>query len=442
MRHFNSALEGEPPIANLAVLVRCVADFPCANLAQLSPGAELRIGETGEAVFNYVGENLGLDRLEVVRDDNESFEQLALIEVNWIAQGDMVVPAFIPPVILAGEGDTIFITDRTSNIGTVSVEAPTRTTYYISNTDPVDIATASVLGGRDVPALAAGQFDDSIETPFQIPGGFTGEIQFLAACADSENSVVESDESNNCSFSEVTREFDPVMVGDDPTVPVPIISVTDSSGVEGDFGELPLIFDVSISASDPDSNVTVNLTTEDGSAIAGEDYADTNVEVIFPAATTVLVQPVPVTVFGDFDVELDETFTVHLSDPSPNSQIGTGMATGTVENDDLTTATVGDTSALEGNVGPTPFFFPVMIDQAHTTEDIIISLETVDVSAHAGSDYVASTQTVIFGAGTTDLSQSISVDVLGDQVIESDEEFTDVNTTREDRSAHERDRCW
>lgn len=224
MRHFNSALEGNPPLEDLRILVRCAEGAPCANADQLLPGTAFRIDETGEQLFFYVGENIGLDVIEVVENDFEAFERLALITVNWNAESDLVVPAFVPPMILAGEGDTIFVTDRTRNIGTNDVGVPTITRYYISDSTPVDVESATVLGERVVPPLAEGEFSDSVEMEFVIPSGFTGEINFLAACADDDLEVAESAEDNNCSFSEVERELDAAMVVDDPGANTPPVA--------------------------------------------------------------------------------------------------------------------------------------------------------------------------------------------------------------------------
>jgi len=355
MRHFNSALDGNPPIENLRVLVRCVENRPCANADQLIPGPDFRIGATGEQLFSYIGENTGLDVIEVVENDFEAFKRLALIEVNWVADADLIVPAFVPPVVLAGEGETIFLSDRTTNVGTADISQPTLTRYYISDVDPIDIESATFLGERTVPPLAVGEFSDRMEAPFVIPAGFSGEIQFLAACADAEEEVAESDEDNNCSFTEIVREFDTAIVVDDPDASLSTINIDNNMVLEGNFGQQVLSFDVTISQSDPQNDITVDFSTQDGTAAAGSDYEATNGQVIFSAAASVLTQSVPVNVFGDFDVEADESFTVVLMNPSSNAQILTDTATGEIRNDDFVSVSVGDISALEGNSGVTAF---------------------------------------------------------------------------------------
>ncbi len=423
MRHFNSALEGNPPIENLRVLVRCFEDYECPNTAALDPGTDFRIDETGEAIFSYTGSVPGVDLIEVVENDFEAFRQLALVEVTWTAQRDLIVPAFVPPIIMAGEGDTILLTDRTSNIGNIGVDVPTVTTYYISDTSPVDIATATFLGEREVPPLGPGQFDDSVEVSFVIPQGFTGEFNYLAACADTTDVVVEADETNNCSFSEAFKEFEAVGFGDDGSMVLPSISVSSNSVIEGDSGTTDLNFAVTITQSDPSNDITVDFATADVTAVAGEDYTETQVEVLFPAGTAELTQQVTVPVTGDFDVETDETLNAVLSNASTNAVIGTDLAVGTITDDDLVGVAVGDLSQIEGDSGVSGFAFEVTIDQPDPVEAVSVSLTTADGSAIAGTDYEAAATTVVFPQATTQLSQFVTVNVIGDLDIESDETF-------------------
>ncbi|MDH5622487.1 MAG: hypothetical protein OEY74_10430, partial [Gammaproteobacteria bacterium] len=423
MEYYNSALEDNPPLGSLNVLVRCVQDRPCANADQLLPGVLVQFDATGPKTFGYVGNNTGLDVIEVVERDFEVYPRLALLEVEWTADADLVVPAFVPPVILAGSGDTIYVSDRTSNVGTQDVSSTTTTRYFISDSDLIDVSTAVALGERVVPPLAAGQVDDSLEMQFTIPGGLIGTVQFLAACADADADIPERNENNNCSFSELEREFDVGMVIDDPVVTLPSISVSGASSAEGDTGTTELAFDVRITAPDAANDVSVRLRTLDGSALDGQDYNATDTEIVFPAGTQELSQSVPVVVIGDFDVETDETFDVELYDPSSNATISSAIATGTIENDDLVAVTVGDVAELEGDAGSVPFVVSVSIDQAHPTESVTVDLQTNDISATAPSDYESSSVQLSFAPGTLALSQSVSIDVYGDTEIEADEQF-------------------
>lgn len=431
MRHFNSALEGNPPLENLRVLVRCAEGFTCANIDQLLPGTAFRIDETGQVIFSYIGQNAGFDLIEVVENDFEAFRQLALAEVNWRAEVDLVVPAFVPPFVGAVSGDTIFLTDRTTNKGIVDVTVPTITRYYISSTEPadianpvIDIATATVIGERTVPPLGVNEFSDSLEVPFVVPPGFDGEVHYLAACADAENVAVESLEDNNCSFSEFEIEVYTAALVVDPATSLVNLSIDNATDLEGDIGTQALSFDVTISESDPQNDITVDFSTQDGTALAGVDYEALGIPLVFPAGTTSLTQSIPVNVIGDFDVEDDETFSVVLSNPSSNAEIATDTATGTIQNDDLVSVTVGDVSALEGNSGTTAFLFPVIINQPHPSTAVVVDLETLDGDALAGQDYTATTQQLTFAAATTILVQDVIVNVTGDDEVEPDEGFT------------------
>jgi hypothetical protein len=79
--------------------------------------------------------------------------------------------------------------------------------------------------------------------------------------------------------------------------------------------------------------VTVAFNTTDGTAtVANNDYAATSGTLTFaPGQTTALVT---VVIHGDTEPELDESFSLVLSNPSSNVRIVGGTATGTIINDD------------------------------------------------------------------------------------------------------------
>lgn len=113
---------------------------------------------------------------------------------------NLVIQAFIPPVILAGEGDTIYLSDLATNVGE-NISAPTQVRYYISNASPVDVATALVIGERELRGLKPRESDESLEIPFEIPEGAGDPPLFLAACIDVDNVVPETSDDDNCTTS-------------------------------------------------------------------------------------------------------------------------------------------------------------------------------------------------------------------------------------------------
>jgi hypothetical protein len=124
----------------------------------------------------------------------------AYVEVTWSGGPDLTIPFFIPPVIKTQSGNTIFITDTTENNKEIATTAagPSITRYYISDKEIVDPKTAIVLGERNVPALAPGQSNESIELQFTVPEGLPAGTYYCIACADADDTVAELDETNNC----------------------------------------------------------------------------------------------------------------------------------------------------------------------------------------------------------------------------------------------------
>jgi predicted outer membrane repeat protein len=84
------------------------------------------------------------------------------------------------------------------------------------------------------------------------------------------------------------------------------------------------------------------------------------------------------------------------------------------------TLSIADVSANEGNSGSTPFVFTVTLSAA-SASSVTVDYATANGTATAGSDYVATSGTLTFAPGVT--SQTITVDVIGDTTVESNETF-------------------
>ena len=112
--------------------------------------------------------------------------------------------------------------------------------------------------------------------------------------------------------------------------PLPVVSIADTSLLEGNSGTTNAVFQVTLS-NPSSSEVRITGTTSNGSATNGTDYTTTTTTLIFPAGTTNKTFSVPV--IGDVNNEPDQTFFATLSAPV-NCAIGRGTATGTIINDD------------------------------------------------------------------------------------------------------------
>lgn len=89
-----------------------------------------------------------------------------------------------------------------------------------------------------------------------------------------------------------------------------------------------------------DYDVTVNFTTQDGTAIGtttgGEDYIAQSGSVTIPAGETTV--PITMYIIHDQPIELDENFTVTLSSPNPSTSVGLGRSRATATILEQTTA--------------------------------------------------------------------------------------------------------
>jgi len=82
---------------------------------------------------------------------------------------------------------------------------------------------------------------------------------------------------------------------------------------------------------------------------------------------------------------------------------------------------IADARVVEGNSGTTNATFAVTLSEA-AASSVTVNYATANGSAVAGSDYIAGSGTVTFAVGET--SKTVSVGVVGDGTVESDEIFT------------------
>ncbi|MCC5878136.1 MAG: hypothetical protein JJU11_18100, partial [Candidatus Sumerlaeia bacterium] len=132
-------------------------------------------------------------------------------------------------------------------------------------------------------------------------------------------------------------------ISEDPTPPPAVIFATDASATEGDTGVTPMDFTFHIHPplAAPE---TVDITLAEGTAQAGIDYIDNSQEgFTIPAGVSTVTFTVDI--IGDYVPELDETFTLTLSNPSGALQLlgvespnpGKNTVTGTIIDNDMVT---------------------------------------------------------------------------------------------------------
>jgi hypothetical protein len=206
------------------------------------------------------------------------------------------------------------------------------------------------------------------------------------------------------------------------------VEVQESVGVfEGDSrGANTAIFGAMLSWNNPSAQpVTIeyNYRTIDNTASQGDEFSPVDVHgsVTIPAGESGhLSLNIPVSIIGDTDgEEPDRTFFLEVT----VSLYGTPIASDSGECwilDDDWPLTINDVSITEGNSGTKEVTFEVVLDRP-SVYGVTYDYTTVDGTAIAGRDYIATSGTVAFSRGET--YNTITVAIIGDTDYENDEVF-------------------
>jgi hypothetical protein len=204
--------------------------------------------------------------------------------------------------------------------------------------------------------------------------------------------------------------------------PLPDLTMSDASVIEGNAGTVNAIFAVTLSTI-AGRDITVHYAAADGTGLyaatgADGDYVATSGTLTIPAGQTAGAITVPVN--GETKDEYDETFAVNLSAPT-NATIAKAAGLATILNDDTPPSlSINDRAMAEGNSGSTSFPFVVTLSAA-SAKIITVQYATASGTAAADTDYTAATGTLTFNPGQT--TQPVTVAVNGDTIFEADESF-------------------
>jgi hypothetical protein len=158
--------------------------------------------------------------------------------------------------------------------------------------------------------------------------------------------------------------------------------------------------------------VMVNYGTSNGTAVAGSDYTAVSGSLTFAKGET--VKTISVSVIGDQLPEPNETFTVRLSNPK-GAEIADGLGIVTIV-DSPPRLSVSAPAEDEGGVMTVTVSLSAPLSTAFT-----VNFSTVDGTAIAGEDYVATSGTLTFAPGET--TKTFTVQILADGLAEDDEGF-------------------
>jgi uncharacterized repeat protein (TIGR01451 family) len=205
------------------------------------------------------------------------------------------------------------------------------------------------------------------------------------------------------------------------------LTVDDASAVEGNAGTTPAVFTVHLQPANAIVTATVDYQAFGFTAIAGIDFVATQGTLTFRAGETLKTFNVPI--IGDTLAEADETFSVQLSNPV-NATIDRGTAFATIVDDDhggppIPAASIDNVNVNEGNAGLNSATFTVRLSISSATLTRV-RFQTQDVTATAGSDYLAVSGELTFQPGET--VKTFTVSIIGDVVFEENETFKIVIT--------------
>lgn len=172
--------------------------------------------------------------------------------------------------------------------------------------------------------------------------------------------------------------------------------------------------------------VRVAFSTSDRTAVAGRDYEASSGSLVFPrgsaSGTTMFV---PLALLDDALDEDDETLDIQLSGPV-GADLANTIHTVTVSDseDPAPSALVSPATVMtnEGNVGLSEVSFEIGLS-APAGRTVTVSYVAEGGTAAAGTDFIAQSGSVDFAPGTT-TPQTAKVRIIGDTLVEPEEDFT------------------
>ena len=228
----------------------------------------------------------------------------------------------------------------------------------------------------------------------------------------SHNGIYNDVLTNTAQFLHTTsRQSDTVtaqVMVEPPPLSIADVSAGEASGL--------MRFEVSLPAISR-LPVSIQYSTNDGTATAGNEYTAISGTLTIPAGA--LTETIVVNIADDNVAESNKTFTVELSNPT-QATIAKGQATGTILDDETAQIRIGDVSLNEGNAGTVGATFPVTLSLS-SSEIISVAYQTLNDTAMAGSDYLTKSGILTFNPFQT--AQVITITVKGDVIAEDNEGF-------------------
>lgn len=197
------------------------------------------------------------------------------------------------------------------------------------------------------------------------------------------------------------------------------LSIGDAQTAEGTGGTTLLTFPLTLSGT-LSEQLDVQVSSADGSALAGEDYTGLLAQTVSIDAEQT-AGTVTVSIAADTLHEDDESFSLTLSNPQTTSgltiALGRATATGTITNDDDAPQLILENLSVEEGDG-----LAAVIARLNTPSGLDVSFDwaTADGTALAASDYSASNGSVTIPALSTQVALNVPLtDDIQEELAES-----------------------
>ena len=304
----------------------------------------------------------------------------------------------------AGTTNFVFDVTRSDTSGSMSVD------YSVTD------GTATI-GDSDYNAIPDGTLNFT-------DGGLITQTITVPVVGDTDIELDETFNVNltNCVDCTIVNGQGPVAVGvgvgtidndDFPTVVINNVTKT-----EGNTGTTDFVFNVTRSSTI--GAASVDYQTADSTATSPSDYTSHPLTTLNFVNGGVATKMITVSVNGELVVETDETFNVNLSNCT-DCTILENQGVGTIDNDDFPTITISDLTQVEGDSGTTNFVFDVT--RSSNLNNPSVQFQTADNTATSPSDYTSLPLTTLNFTTLGPLTQTITVPVVGDVIIETNETF-------------------
>ncbi len=368
----------------------------------------------------------------------ENNEQFSLGLTNLVRPVGITAINLGPDAVVNGtiqndDVSTLTLSNATRTEGN-SGSAPMNFVLTSSNASAIPLtATVNTANGT---AMAPTDYVALVNQTVTVPAGAAGQTVSVPVTVNGDL-VVEGNETFTVALSAPSTGAaiggGPATgtISNDDTTTLSINSVTVTEGLAG---TTPAAFAVTLSAP-VDRAVSFTATTSDGTANAPGDYVPLAGQS-FNIAAGATTATVTVSVNGDNVVENDETYFVTPAaltaappaggqaplDPATLIIPANTRGTGTITNDDFTQISIDDVRRIEGSAAGAvnPFRFPVSMTNPSQLP-ITVQFATIDGTATAPADYVATTGTFTFTPGSQ--TGEIVVNVQADDLFELDETF-------------------